>query len=355
MAPGAKPEANSDHPNLSFLYVGADSDLDRRIVAQAGLPFAGLSVGGVRGKGPLTILRHLAGHLLAMPQALTLVRRFRPHVVLVAGGYVCVPVAVAAWVLGVPSVVMTVDIVPGWAIGLACRLASVVTVAFPEALRRMPRPLRGGKRVLTGYPLRPEFLTARREEARLTLGMASDEFLLVVFGGSQGARRINTALQDALPDLLPRMRVVHVGGRRDAAALQQRRQELTPEQRERYTLHSYLDAADLARALAAADLAVCRSGAGAMAELPAVGLPAVLVPGEFSGQDLNARYMSDRGAAVVVPNAALDGPTLTRAVLELADAPERRQALAAASRALARPHAAEEIARLVVNTATAHN
>lgn len=144
-------------------------------------------------------------------------------------------------------------------------------------------------------------------------------------------------------------------GRRDAAALQQRRQELTPEQRERYTLHSYLDAADLARALAAADLAVCRSGAGAMAELPAVGLPAVLVPGEFSGQDLNARYMSDRGAAVVVPNAALDGPTLTRAVLELADAPERRQALAAASRALARPHAAEEIARLVVNTATAHN
>jgi UDP-N-acetylglucosamine--N-acetylmuramyl-(pentapeptide) pyrophosphoryl-undecaprenol N-acetylglucosamine transferase len=142
-----------------------------------------------------------------------------------------------------------------------------------------------------------------------------------------------------------------VGGTRDAALLAQRRRDLPSALQERYTLHPYLQAAEMARALAAADLALCRSGAGAMAELPAVGLPAVLVPGAFSHQDLNARHMAAGGAATVIPDEQLDAAALCDAVLGLLADPARRAAMAACSRALARPGAAEHIARLVAATA----
>ncbi|GAC1430928.1 MAG: UDP-N-acetylglucosamine--N-acetylmuramyl-(pentapeptide) pyrophosphoryl-undecaprenol N-acetylglucosamine transferase [Chloroflexota bacterium] len=293
---------------MEFLYVGARTELDRRIVGEAGLPFVGLPVAGVRGMNPLVAARHLAGHGAILPRALAIVRSFRPHVVLIAGGYVCVPVAIAARLLRLPTVVMTVDIVPGWAIALACRLGSVVTAAFPEALNHLPRPLGGGDIVVAGYPLRADFAAVERASARAALGLTAAEPVLVVFGGSQGARHINTALQESLPTLLARMRVIHVGGRRDEIVLEERRRALPAAFQDRYALHPYLAGPEMARALAAADLALCRSGAGAMAELTAVGLPAVLVPGEFSHQDLNARHMASAGAARVVPDAALEAP-----------------------------------------------
>lgn len=349
---GGDPEALRSASDLTLLYVGADSELDRRIVGDAGVPFIGLDVGGIRGKRLVTAAINLLRHAVALPRALALVRRFRPDVVLVAGGYVCVPVALAAWLLRVPLVVMTVDIVPGWAISFTCRLGTVVTAAFPEALAHLPRPLGGGGRmVLAGYPLRTEFRSVNRPEARASLGLGVDEPLLVVFGGSQGARRINFALQEALPTLLPEVRIVHVTGRRDAESLAVARQALPDHLSDRYTQYPYLDAVEMARVLAAADVAVCRSGAGAIAELAAVGLPAVLVPGEFSHQDLNAHYMAEQGAAITVPDAALDADTLAQAVLGLLHDRCRLAAMVEASRALARPDAADRIARVVLTTA----
>jgi UDP-N-acetylglucosamine--N-acetylmuramyl-(pentapeptide) pyrophosphoryl-undecaprenol N-acetylglucosamine transferase len=292
--------------------------------------------------------RNLARMARGAQQCAALIRSFKPDVAFITGGYVAAPLAWAAARARprVPLLIYLPDLTPGQTIRLTGRLAAAVAVSFPEAASYFP-----GKAVVTGYPVRPELLMARKDAARAALGLRPDLPVLLVFGGSRGSHSINEALLGALPQLLPTCQVVHISGQldwpatgeaglRSAAALAAG----TGEPDFRYHPYPYLHD-EMIPALAAADLVVARAGASVLGEFPAVGLPSILVPYPYAGQhqDANAAYLADRGAALVVPDGEL-AARLASTVLDLLGAPERRAAMAAAARSLARPEAAGAIA-----------
>ena len=181
--------------------------------------------------------------------------------------------------------------------------------------------------------------------ARRALRLPTDDAVLLVFGGSRGAHAINRAVRDVLRPLVERAHVVHVTGYDDYAEMEAIRQGMEPALRERYHPYAYLHDG-MTDALVASDLVVARAGAATLGELPAAGVPAVLVPYPYAGQHqhVNADYLADRGAAVVVEDADLDERLLPVVAGLLEDGP-RLRAMAEASRRLAVPDAAGAIAR----------
>jgi UDP-N-acetylglucosamine--N-acetylmuramyl-(pentapeptide) pyrophosphoryl-undecaprenol N-acetylglucosamine transferase len=214
-------------------------------------------------------------------------------------------------------------------------LAHRVCLAFPIA------GLSGPRYLVTGRPLPSGTGSADPAAARERFGIALNDPCLLVFGGSLGARRLNEAALDAFGAAAP-CAVLHAAGRRDYDALRTRLLELGSPPH--YRLVPYVE--PFADALAAADLAVARAG-GSVFELAAAGLPSILVPyphATGNHQDANARFMEEAGAAVVIPDAELDGPRLAREVGGLLAAPQRMAAMANAAREVARPDAAEVVA-----------
>ena len=257
------------------------------------------------------------------------------------GGYASVPVALAAWTLRVPILVYLPDIEPGLAVRAIARLAARVAVTVEDSCSYFP----ARKVVVTGYPVRTEFHGLDRVQARVALGLPPDENdpVLLVMGGSTGARGINQALAGVLEQVLEMAQVIHVSGELDWPQVQERREALPEALRGRYHAFSYLH--EMGTALAAADFTVCRAGASTLGELPFFGLPAVLVPYPHAWryQRVNAEWLVGRGAAVLVDETQLSQeltPTVGRLLSDrtaLEEMSERMQSLA-------RPDAAVQLA-----------
>ncbi|HEY7074371.1 MAG TPA: undecaprenyldiphospho-muramoylpentapeptide beta-N-acetylglucosaminyltransferase [Solirubrobacteraceae bacterium] len=307
-------------------FVGGER-AEAELVPAAGYPLATLKVEGISRSNPLKAARAVlraAGALRAAARAL---RHERADAVLGAGGYVAGPVGVAAVARRTPLVLAEADSHLGLTNRLLAPRARRVCLAFPIEGREPPRYR------LTGRAVPPK--VADRAEARHRLGIAETETCVLVFGGSLGARTINRAAPEAFAGAP--YRVLHLAGTRDFEAL------TAPGPH--YDLRSYLQPFGLA--LAAADLAVARAG-GSVFELAQYGLPAILVPYPHASgnhQAANARWMADHGAALVVPDAELTPRRLRAEVDALLADDDRREAMAAASAALARPDAARDIAQ----------
>lgn len=292
-----------------------------------------------------------------------ILRREKPDVVIAFGGYVCIPVALAAVMARVPLVLHEQNSVPGLANRLLARFARGIAVTYPRSEAHFVHPDRV---VVTGNPVRDDFLRVDRSTARFALGIPDDAFVLLVFGGSRGARHINDAVAALAPRLLAHeaLWVIHLTGRtelertRDAvlkALGDDRASTGEGDPHPRWRLLSYLD--DMASALGAADLVVARAGATTIAELTAVGAPALLVPYPYATDDHqtgNASALVDLGAAVMVADADLDGPGFAEELSSLIEDGERRATMSAASKAASRADAAArvvDLARAVVRGA----
>ena len=300
----------------------------------AGYPFERLSVSALDRRNPLRALRALVRALGAAFRARSLLRGV--DAVLGGGGYVAGPVTLAAALRRIPIVLTEADSHLGIANRALAPFARNVCLAFPIVGRD------GGRYVVTGRPVAPP--SADRARARAELEVGDQELLVLVFGGSLGSRRINEAAIDGLDG---DYRVLHVTGARDWPSLSSR------PRRAGYDLREYLDRERFAAALAASDLVVARSG-GSIFEIAAYGRPAILVPypAASAGHQLgNARWMERGGAAVVLLDADCDAQRLAAEVGRLSGDREKLAAMAAASRALARPQAASDVAELVLAAA----
>lgn len=341
VAQALRQEAGPESPP-ELLYIGVRGRMDEQIVAPSGLPFEAVEARPLRVGSPLGALRGLASLLLGTAQAWRLLGRFRPDAVFATGGYASVPVGIAARLRGRPLLVYLPDVRPGWAVRLLSRLATRVATTTEPSLADLP----SGKAEAVGYPVRDAFWSADRTEARRRLRLPWDEPVLLVSGASQGAHSLNVAVAEQVDALLGLCHVLHLTGRADEAEMRARRDRLTEDRRARYRVYGYLE--EMADAMAAADLAVMRAGASVLGELPAAGLPAVLVPGVYEAghdQRANARYLAEQGAAAVLENDQLD--RLTSVVRELLADEPRRGAMAEAMRRLARPDAARRIAQML--------
>jgi UDP-N-acetylglucosamine--N-acetylmuramyl-(pentapeptide) pyrophosphoryl-undecaprenol N-acetylglucosamine transferase len=316
----------AEEPEGALLMVGRAGGPEERLVPEAGFD---LETVRIRGLDRDAVWKNVV--LPALVPAgvfagLRILDRFRPDVVLGMGGYVMAPAVAAARLRRVPYVLHEKDVRPG----LATRLFAARAAAVCTTLPGTERSLRASRVVLTGVPLREGF---ERRSPRVP------PKTLLVTGGSQGARRINRTVWGALDGLLERFsRVIHVAG-------EQGRQEI--ERRRRAGYEPVAFTGDMAGLMAEADLVVCRAGVGTLAELTAVGLPAVLVPGTFGGghQGENAAAVAESGAALVLPDEELT-PERLLAALDSLNGP-RLRAMAKASAALGRRDAAQRVLAVV--------
>lgn len=333
----------------AVLYVGTAGGLEASIVPRAGIALRTVQAAAMRGLSPLRMLVNGVASLKGVAQAWRILRDFRPDVVLATGGYASVPVAVAAWLRRCPVLVYLPDAQPGLAVRFLSRLAARVAVSF-DAAQAYFDP---GKTVVTGYPVRPALFSEMesRPAARERLGLASGVKTLLILGGSRGAHSINVAINEGLEKLLGLAQIIHVAGEGDSTWLQERRDKLPVELRQRYHLYTYLHE-EMVPALLAADLAVARAGAATMGEFAAVGLPSILVPYPYSGrhQEANADFLASHGAARKVLDGSLAGDLLQAVETLLCDEGALRS-MAGNARKLARPDAAQAIARQLVSLA----
>ncbi len=281
---------------------------------------------------------------LSIPQAAALLLAHRPAAIFTTGGYVAIPILIAARLLGIPSLLWEGNVVPGRSVRATAAQASALAVSFGQTCGALgtTRPC-----FETGTPIR-DVAALDRVAARERLGIRGPERLLVVFGGSQTVRRFNDAVTEALPELAERAVVIHITGADGHHAAQASRDRLPSELRARYRPQPYLGEG-LLEALAAADLVVGRAGSSTLAEATALGLPMIVVPYPHAGahQSANAELVAAAGAARLIPDAELDGAALLAATAVL-ERPAEHAAMAAAARSLGRPGAAAAVADLLL-------
>ena len=274
----------------------------------------------------------------SIPQAWWLLGRIRPAALFTTGGYLALPLVLAARARGIPTLVWEGNVQPGRATRAIGGFATRVAVSFPPTLEAFP-----DNSFVSGTPIR-SFEGIDREAARRSFGIGPDDRLLLAFGGSQAVARMNAAVTEALPRLLTGWHVLHLAGEGGMAEAGAARHALPDGIRSRYTAEPFLTDR-MADALVAADLVIGRAGSSTCAELAAAGVASILVPYPFAGahQRYNARYLADQGAAVEVPDEELTAERLVAETSALLD-DERRGAMGAAARRLARPHAARALA-----------
>jgi UDP-N-acetylglucosamine--N-acetylmuramyl-(pentapeptide) pyrophosphoryl-undecaprenol N-acetylglucosamine transferase len=346
-----------------FRYIGGKRGIEREQVIAAGVSFVGVETGKLRRYFSLANLTDLFRIPVGIAQSLGHVARFRPDVVLSTGGYVGVPAVLAAWLLRIPILTHEQTVQIGLANKITARFATQIALSFESAAQELPANLRR-KAIVTGNPVRPSILGGDRDQGARLAGFApADDALPAVYitGGSQGARVINRAVEEVLPELLNICRVVHQCGQQphgeeqDYDRLERAAALLSPDLRRRYYYTRFVGA-EIRHVFALADLVVGRAGAGTIAEVCVLGKPAVYIPLVPTGGDeqtRNARACAQAGAATIIAQAELSGPRLLAELAPLlADRP-RLQAMGRAALALGKPNAARAAAEALLRLAGA--
>jgi len=313
----------------NVVWMGARGGMEERLVAPRGYPAAWIRARAARGKGLLQKLLLPANLLLSFWESARHIRRIRPDVVLGLGGYVAFPGGMMASLLNRPLALHEQNAIAGLANRVLAGVCDKVMVAFPDALK-------GAE--WTGNPVRGEIAALASPEERFA--RRAGPLRLLVVGGSLGAQALNEALPRAISLLTERPLVVHQSGEKHIEALKAHYRDAGVEGE----LVAFID--DMARRYAEADLVICRAGAVTIAELSAGGLASVLVPFPYAVDDhqtANARFLADRGAALLLPQKELHPERLAR-LIESLDRPKLLD-MARKARALGKPDAARIVAR----------
>lgn len=348
---------------LEVLWVGAAGSLEQRVAAAEGIEFAAVATGKIRrASNPLRMVspanvRDMARVPVGVAQARTVVARFRPDVVLATGGYVAVPVGLAARACRRPLVVHEQTVRLGMANKALAKVATRVAVSAESTLALLPASAQRGAMV-TGNPVRPQILSGDPRRAVETLGLRGfdpSRPVVYVTGGAQGSQQINTLVTSILPWLLTHANVIHQCGPDNLQQLRDTVRDtvrLPAEAAGRYRLTGFTGP-ELPDVLALADVVISRSGAGTIAELTALGKPSVLIPLASSAggeQAHNARHLADTGAAAALVGE-VTAADLQAAVAPLLADPSHRAAMAARAREHGRPEAADLLTDVVLAAA----
>jgi UDP-N-acetylglucosamine--N-acetylmuramyl-(pentapeptide) pyrophosphoryl-undecaprenol N-acetylglucosamine transferase len=343
------PVSQSSDDELQVLWVGGKGGMEADLVKREGVRFEAIPAAGVHGVG----LSSLPGNLWQVSRGFfssrRILRKFHPQVLFFTGGFVAVPMALASRVTGrMHSLLYVPDIEPGLALKTIARFSDCIALTVEDSGTFFPKH---PSRVVTGYPVRPGLAHWTVEEARSFFALHEQLPVLLVFGGSKGARSINLALAGALPELLQGMQVIHITGRLDWQMMETVRSGLPTEQLNRYRPYPYLYD-EIGAAMLLADLAVTRAGASTLGELPIFGLPALLVPYPYAWryQRVNASFLVKRGAAEMIEDAMLHEQLLAKVRGLMADR-EKLDKMGRAMHSLAKPEAAARIADLLTGLA----
>jgi len=298
--------------NSNVLFIGTKRGLEARVLPAIGFDLATLDVEGVKGRGLVRSVAALAKIPRSLLQSRRIIHGFAPDIVIGVGGYASGPAVLAAHFMGLPTAIAEQNAIPGETNRILGRFADRIFVSFPETARRV-RPDRVR---VTGNPIRAAIAGGERRSRN-----PGEPFTVLVFGGSQGAHRINLAVLEALPhlaDMKERLRIIHQTGKDDLEMVKKGYgdQSMGAEVLPFIT--------DMASAYGKADLLVCRAGATSIAEITASGKAAIFIPFPHAVNDhqtKNAELLVNRGAAEMIPERELSGESLSGVIRRLAGNP----------------------------------
>ncbi len=343
-------------PPLQFLWVGVATGLEARICREQRIPFRAITTGKLRrSPTPRELARNVVDAFripFGVLQAFGIVARYRPDVVLSTGGYVCVPIGMAAWVLRRPLVMHEQTAALGLANRILARLATRVLVSHESSVGHLPARARP-RAVVTGNPIRPEVLAGDRERGMAAYGQDPQPPLVLVTGGATGALQVNTLVAGILPDVLPYCHMLHQAGQQGLAQARAAAAALPATLAGRYRVVDYIHD-ELPDVLAAADVVICRSGAGTVAELTGLGKASILiplVPTSGDEQRRTARHLAEAGAARMLTGPDATPERLRDELLTLLKDPQESRNLADNARTHGRPDAAQRVTQEVISAA----
>jgi UDP-N-acetylglucosamine--N-acetylmuramyl-(pentapeptide) pyrophosphoryl-undecaprenol N-acetylglucosamine transferase len=316
--------------STEILFVGTNQGIEARVLPQEGFRLELLSVRGMKGRGLRGLLDALYGVPASLLRSLSIIRRFKPQLIIGLGGYSSGPFLLAGKLRRIRCAIMEQNLQPGFTNKILARLVDRVFTSYAESGKFFP----SARVVETGNPVRWRKLPEVQK---------SGKFTLLIFGGSLGAHRINMAVLDALPklsDIKTQLRIIHQTGQADCEAVKRAYAALSFDA----AIMPFIEKMD--EAYATADLVLCRAGATTVAELTAFAKAAILVPFPYAIYDhqrANAQALEQRGAAAMILDQNLTGDLLAARIREMMADPARIEAMAAAARRLGRPEAAARI------------
>jgi len=319
--------------------------MEAELIKREGIAFETIPAAGLHGVD----LKHLPVNLIKLVKGYfssrQLIRHFNPDVLFFTGGYLAVPVALAAG--NRPKLVYIPDIEPGLALKTISRFTQHLAVTVSQSMGYFPK----SKNIqVTGYPTRPALAHWDRTKGRKFLEIPDDRPVILVFGGSKGARSINSAIANHLASYLQQFDLIHISGQLDFNEMQNIKENLSDALKSHYHLFPYLN--EMGAALASADLAISRAGASILGEYPLFGLPSILIPYPYAWryQKVNADYLVEHGAAVVLVNSKLNDELLDL-VFSMMTNKQKLSNMKNAALKLSSPQAAKKIGDLLNNLA----
>lgn len=330
-------------------FAGTPTGVEARLVTEAGIPFTGFEAEGFNRSHPLTLPKALLKIQKSTGAAKKWFDEIKPDVVVGFGGYVCIPVARAAEQCGIPVVVHEQNSVMGMANKYLAKKAAAVCLTYDHAARALDIPAQE-RVVVTGNPVRKSVLAATRQAGRSLLDIPDEAFMLLVTGGSLGARHLNKAVCNLKQALLAydNLFVVQVTGPKELEAVKEEL-ALSPDEERRWLLFGYQDR--MGEVMAASDAIVSRAGATSLAEISARALPALLVPFPFATEDhqtMNARAYVDAGCAYMLADDEVESSEFERLIRSLVEDARVRDTMSTAARAQKTEDAAAKLADVVM-------
>lgn len=318
-----------------ILFVGSQKGLERQVLGRQGFALKTIEVVSLVGKPWRKKIGSLLVICKSLEQSWRILRSFEPDLVLGMGGYTSGPVVLSAWALGKRTAIHEQNVIPGLSNKILGKVVDRVFISFPETARFFPSK----KTFWTGNPVRKRF----RIPLPLLVGENEKRFTIFIFGGSQGAHRLNKSMAEALPllaDFKEKIHIIHQTGPQDY----QQMKEIYAQQGWAAEIYSFLE--DIEKAYARADLIICRAGASTLFELMAMGKPAILVPFPFAANDhqtLNARALVKAGAAFLVADREINGVYLSSLLKKLINDPAQLIKMGKRAASLAKLEAAQNI------------
>jgi len=336
------------YSDVKIVFVGTEMGLEKTLIPKAGYPLRIIRVKGFRRKLSLDTLSSIKQMILGGIDSLTILKREKPDLVIGTGGYVSGPIIFFASLLHIPTIIHEQNVIPGVTNRILSRFVNKVAISFSESEKYLPK----AKTILTGNPVRKEIAGGDRLKALKDFGLNANLPVVLSFGGSQGAKRLNEAMAEVVRKISnnPKFQLIHVTGQKqyDSFIHLLENKGIDLSHTGNIIIRPYIY--DMQKAYAAADLVISRAGAISISEITLCGKPAILIPLPNAAghhQDFNAKILQDNGAAIILRDQELSGEILFDAIINIVLDKKRLREMGKASRGLAKPDALDSIMEII--------
>ncbi|TCO79306.1 undecaprenyldiphospho-muramoylpentapeptide beta-N-acetylglucosaminyltransferase [Marinisporobacter balticus] len=334
---------------VKILFVGTERGLESQLVPNAGYRLKTITVSGFKRRLSLDTLKSIKDLFFGLKDAIKIIHQFKPDLVIGTGGYVCGPVVFIASLFNIKTVIHEQNVIPGVTNKMLGKFVKRVLVSFEESKQYFNH---SSKVIVTGNPVRNDFIDVRKEQSRKALGIDENRFVVMAFGGSRGAEKINETMANVLKNFNGnhKISIIHVTGSKHYEGILKSLNQNNFEIKKNIMIKEYIY--DMAKFMGACDLIIGRAGAITLAEITAMGLPSILIPSPYvanNHQEYNAKVLEKNGASVLVHEKDLTDKKIINLVNQFSKDPDLLKEMACKSKALAKPNATDMIYTDILN------